>query len=93
MPNRKISCHPIAILPYRSYHNLIAEVIAVTRIRYHKKLSEGVGTVHNYQYKNYEELESAIINYVDYYNQRRIKTKLVGMSPVKYREYTSQLAA
>ena len=52
-----------------------------------------VGTVHNYQYKNYEELESAIINYVDYYNQRRIKTKLVGMSPVKYREYTSQLAA
>ncbi|MCK3677980.1 IS3 family transposase, partial [Lactiplantibacillus plantarum] len=45
------------------------------------------------QYKNYEELESAIINYVDYYNQRRIKTKLVGMSPVKYREYTSQLAA
>ncbi|WP_435397566.1 IS3 family transposase [Lactiplantibacillus plantarum] len=52
-----------------------------------------VGTVHNYQYNNYEELESAIINYVDYYNQRRIKTKLVGMSPVKYREYTSQLAA
>ena len=32
-----------------------------------------VGTVHNYQYKNYEELESAITNGADYYNQRRIK--------------------
>lgn len=49
--------------------------------------------VYNYQYKNYEELESAITNYVGYYNQRRIKTKLAGLSPVKYREYTSQLAA
>ncbi|WP_411268378.1 IS3 family transposase [Lactiplantibacillus plantarum] len=52
-----------------------------------------VGTVHNYQYKNYEELESAITNYVYYYNQRRIKTKVAGMSPVKYREHTSHLAA
>ena len=34
----------------------------------------------NYQYKNYEGLESAITNYVDYYNQRRIKTKLVVAS-------------
>ncbi|MCT3212787.1 IS3 family transposase, partial [Lactiplantibacillus plantarum] len=52
-----------------------------------------VGTVHNYQYKNYEELESAITNYVDYYNQRRIKATLAGMSPVKYREHPSQLTA
>ncbi|WP_413628263.1 IS3 family transposase [Fructilactobacillus vespulae] len=52
-----------------------------------------VGTVHNYQYQNYEELESAITNYVDYYNKHRIKTKLAGMSPVKYREHTSQLVA
>ncbi|WP_370447986.1 transposase [Lactobacillus sp. CBA3606] len=52
-----------------------------------------VGTVHNYQYETYKELEFAITSYVDYYNHRRIKTKLAGMSPVKYREHTSQLAA
>ncbi|WP_230473696.1 IS3 family transposase [Lactiplantibacillus plantarum] len=48
-----------------------------------------VGTVHNYQYKNYEELESAITNYVDYYNQHRIKTKLTGISPLKYQPISS----
>ncbi|KJW11991.1 IS3 family transposase [Levilactobacillus spicheri] len=52
-----------------------------------------VGTVHNHRYKNYKELESGITNYIDYYNHRRIKAKLAGMSPVKYREHTSQLVA
>jgi len=49
-----------------------------------------VGTVHNHQYHSYKELVLAITNYVDYYNYRRIKTKLAGMSPVKYRKHTSQ---
>ncbi|WP_314349838.1 IS3 family transposase, partial [Granulicatella elegans] len=29
--------------------------------------------------------EKAIINYIDYYNNKRIKIKLNGLSPVKYR--------
>jgi len=52
-----------------------------------------VGTVHNHHYETYDALKIAVTNYVDYYNHRRIKTKLAGMSPVKYREHTSQLAA
>jgi len=44
------------------------------------------------QYKNIEELEKDIIEYIDYYNNRRIKSKLKGMSPVEYREH-SQLVA
>lgn len=52
-----------------------------------------VGTVHHHQYRDYNELKSAMAGYIDYYNHRRIKAKLAGMSPVKYREQTSQLAA
>ena len=36
---------------------------------------------------SYEELETAIIEYIDYYNNRRIKEKLNYMSPVEYRLY------
>lgn len=34
---------------------------------------------------SFEELEQAIIGYIDYYNHRRIKEKLNFMSPVEYR--------
>lgn len=44
-------------------------------------------------FKTYEELKEAIENYIYYYNHKRIKRKLAGMSPVKYRIRTSQLAA
>lgn len=36
-------------------------------------------------YKSYDELKSAIENYIEYYNERRIKEKLNWMSPVDYR--------
>lgn len=36
-------------------------------------------------YKSLNELEQAITNYIDYYNNKRIKTKLKGLSPVRYR--------
>lgn len=36
-------------------------------------------------YYNYQELEQAIINYIDYYNNKRIKQKLGWLSPVEYR--------
>lgn len=36
-------------------------------------------------YDNIETLEKDIKNYIDYYNNNRIKTKLNGMSPVQFR--------
>ena len=37
--------------------------------------------------------KEAIENYIYYYNHKRIKRKLAGMSPVQYRIHTSQWAA
>lgn len=42
---------------------------------------------------SYEELKKRIEDYIDYYNNKRIKQKLAGMSPIEYRIHTSQLAA
>lgn len=43
-------------------------------------------------YKTIEELEKDIIEYIEYYNNRRIKSKLKGMSPVQYRIHSLQIA-
>lgn len=40
------------------------------------------------QFITYTELESALHQYIDFYNNDRIKTKLKGMSPVNYRKHT-----
>lgn len=37
------------------------------------------------RFKSYEALQQAIIDYVHYYNNERIKLKLKGLSPVQYR--------
>ena len=37
------------------------------------------------------QLEKAIVEYIDYYNNRRIKLKLNGLSPVQYRIQTVQV--
>lgn len=42
---------------------------------------------------SFEELKKRIEEYIYYYNNKRIKQKLAGMSPVQYRTHTSQLAA
>lgn len=42
---------------------------------------------------SYEALQKKMKKYIDYYNNERIKQKLAGMSPVKYRTHASQLAA
>jgi putative transposase len=42
---------------------------------------------------SFEELKKRIEEYIIYYNNKRIKQKLAGMSPVQYRAHTSQLAA
>lgn len=41
----------------------------------------------------YATLKKRIENYIDYYNNKRIKTKLSGLSPVNYRKQDTQLAA
>ncbi|MDG8884290.1 IS3 family transposase [Streptococcus pneumoniae] len=36
-------------------------------------------------FKSLNQLEQAIVDYIDYYNNKRIKVKLKGLSPVQYR--------
>ena len=36
-------------------------------------------------FKLIEHLKQAIVGYIDYYNNKRIKVKLKGLSPVQYR--------
>lgn len=36
-------------------------------------------------YKSLDDLEQAMIKYIDYYNSKRIKIKLKGFSPMQYR--------
>ena len=36
-------------------------------------------------FNSLEQLEQAIVDYIDYYNNKRIKVKLKGLSPVQYR--------
>ncbi|MCX2456572.1 IS3 family transposase [Lacticaseibacillus nasuensis] len=52
-----------------------------------------VGTVHNHVYANFEELRTATTAFIDYYNHKRIKTKLAGMTPVGFRKHSSQFVA
>ena len=44
------------------------------------------------EYNNIDELEKDIIEYIEYYNNRRIKCKLKGMSPVQYRIHSLEVA-
>lgn len=37
------------------------------------------------EFKSFDELEKAFVNYIDYYNNKRIKIKLDELSPVNYR--------
>lgn len=36
-------------------------------------------------FQSLEDLEKTIVNYIDYYNNKRIKVKLKELSPVQYR--------
>ena len=40
------------------------------------------------KFDSIDYLEKAIVEYIDYYNNRRIKLKLNGLSPVQYRIQT-----
>ena len=41
---------------------------------------------HEHEFKTLEDLEEAIIEYIDYYNKDRITVKLKGLSPYFYRQ-------
>ena len=40
---------------------------------------------HGEQFKSVDELEQKVKEYIHYYNHKRIKVKLKGLSPVQYR--------
>lgn len=40
---------------------------------------------HEYNFKNLEKLKIKMTQYIDYYNNKRIKTKLKGLTPEQYR--------
>lgn len=37
------------------------------------------------EFKSMDEFKMELIKYIDYYNNKRIKSKLKGLSPVQYR--------
>ena len=47
---------------------------------------------YKHEFKPTEHLISEIEAYIDYYNNRRIKCKLKGLSPVKYWIQSSKVA-
>lgn len=42
-------------------------------------------------YDSFQQLESAIHEYINFYNNTRIKTKLKGLSPMQYRKQTFEI--
>ena len=44
------------------------------------------------KFESIEHFKRELIEYIDYYNNRRIKAKLKGMSPVNYRTHFAKIA-
>lgn len=44
-----------------------------------------IATIHSYEYETYSEMKVAIDKWIYYYNNKRYKEKLGGLSPVEYR--------
>ena len=44
------------------------------------------------EFSSYEEFIDELHKYIYYYNNKRIKVKLKGMSPVEYREHSQRIA-
>ena len=41
---------------------------------------------HENEFNTLEELEQAMVEYIEYYNNKRITVKLKGLSPLLYRQ-------
>jgi putative transposase len=46
-----------------------------------------------YKYETYEELKTAIEEYIDYYNTKRYQKRLKCMTPMEYRAYLTDMSA
>ena len=44
---------------------------------------------HEYEFKSLDELEKAMHEYINYYNNKRILTKLKGLTPIMYRHQSN----
>lgn len=44
------------------------------------------------KFTSYEDFINKLKDYIDYYNTKRIKLKLKGMSPVEYRTHSQKVA-
>ncbi|MBS4021616.1 MAG: IS3 family transposase [Dethiobacter sp.] len=45
------------------------------------------------KFNTYEELEAAVIEYIEYYNNHRYQKQLNCMTPLEYRQYLLSSAA
>jgi transposase InsO family protein len=45
------------------------------------------------KFNSYEELEASVIDYIDYYNNRRYQKRLNCMAPIEYRKYLINMVA
>jgi transposase InsO family protein len=48
---------------------------------------------HLYDYQSFEEVAQAAADWISYYNNDRIKEKLGGKSPIRYRVLTTEKSA
>ena len=44
---------------------------------------------HEYEFESLDDLEKAMHEYIDYYNNKRISTKLKGLTPIMYRHQSN----
>ncbi|MEX6314559.1 IS3 family transposase [Providencia manganoxydans] len=47
---------------------------------------------HGYRFRDADELIDKIGEYIEYYNTKRIKAKLKGLTPIEYRNQALQAA-
>ena len=47
---------------------------------------------HEYEFKTLDQLKQAMEEYITYYNEKRIKVKLKGLTPLQFRNQSLQLA-
>ena len=47
---------------------------------------------HSEKFKSIEDFKERLAEYIDYYNNKRIKVKLKGLSPVEYRTKSNRTA-
>ncbi|WP_257974763.1 IS3 family transposase [Leuconostoc pseudomesenteroides] len=46
--------------------------------------------VHHKQYESFHDFKVVVDDFINYYNNHRIKQKLNGLSPVQYRQLTTE---